>query len=187
MSVFEQMKIHKHELQSVHAPLCGFTSDAIHPVGSITLPLIVGDAPHQATVMVNFLVVDCPSAYNVILGRTTLNNLCAITSTRCLKMKFPIKNDVDVARGDQLTAHKCYDISTKDEVRAKQTLLVEEVDIRNEKHLHQAELGKANPRVLAVAKHARSQSPCEQISTSRYPNVDLRFLTKERSRVRMVT
>lgn len=181
------MKIHRHELQSVHAPLYGFTSDAIHPVNSITLPLIVGDAPHQATVMVNFLVVDYPSAYNIILGRTTLNNLHAITSTRCLKMKFPIKNGVDVVRGDQLTAHKCYDISTKDEVRAKQTLLVEEVDICDKKHLRQAELGKANPRVLAVAKHARSQSSFGQISTSRHPNVDLRFLAKEQSRVCMVT
>jgi hypothetical protein len=141
MTAFEQMKIHRHELQSVHAPLRGFTGDAIHPVGSITLPLTVGESPRQATIMVNFLVVDCPSAYNVILGRTTLNNLHAVTSTRYLKMKFPTSNGIGIAKGDQLAARRCYHISTKDEAKVKQALLVEEVDIRDEKYLQQAEPG----------------------------------------------
>lgn len=89
--------------------------------------------------MVNFLVVDCPSAYNVILGHSTLNQLNAMTSTRCLKMKFPTTNGVGVAKGGQVAARRCYDMSVKGEPKTKQTLIVEEVDIRDEKHLRQAQ------------------------------------------------
>jgi hypothetical protein len=38
--------------------------------------------------MVKFLLIDRPSAYNAILRRTTLNELKAITSTSHLNMKF---------------------------------------------------------------------------------------------------
>ncbi|GFZ10155.1 hypothetical protein Acr_21g0007540 [Actinidia rufa] len=39
--------------------------------------------------MAGFIVVDCPSPYNAILGRPTLGGIKAITSTYHLKMKFP--------------------------------------------------------------------------------------------------
>jgi hypothetical protein len=44
--------------------------------------------------MVKFLLIDRPSAYNAILGRTALNNLKAITSTPHLKIKFPTERGV---------------------------------------------------------------------------------------------
>jgi len=37
---------------------------------------------------VKFLVVDCPSAYNLILGRLSLNKLGAVVSTLHMAMKF---------------------------------------------------------------------------------------------------
>ena len=53
-------------------------------------------------------MVDCPSSYNVIIGRPTLNRWKAATSTYCLKVKFPTDNGVDEVRGDQLLARECY-------------------------------------------------------------------------------
>ena len=50
--------------------------------------------------MIKFLVVKCPSVYNVILGQPSLNNLKAITSTYHLAMKFPTDGGVGVVRGD---------------------------------------------------------------------------------------
>ena len=56
----------------------------------------------------DFLVVDCPSSYNVIIGRPTLNRWKAATSTYCLKVKFPTDNGVGEVRGDQILARECY-------------------------------------------------------------------------------
>ena len=62
----------------------------------------------QLTRQVDFLVVDCPSSYNVIVGRPTLNKWKAATSTYCLKVKFPTDNGVGEVKGDQVLARECY-------------------------------------------------------------------------------
>jgi hypothetical protein len=72
----------------MHIPLVGFTREKVQPIGVVTLLVTAGISPRQATVMTNFLIVDRPSAYNVIIGRPTLNKLKAITSTHHLKTKF---------------------------------------------------------------------------------------------------
>jgi hypothetical protein len=64
--------------------------------------------------MVKFLLIDRPLAYNAILGRTTLNELKAITSMSHLKMKFPIEHGVEEVKGDQWVARHCYNITLKD-------------------------------------------------------------------------
>ena len=58
--------------------------------------------------MVEFIVVDRPSVYNVILGRPTLNALKAVVSTYHLAMKFPTSDGIGVFRGNQEGARKCY-------------------------------------------------------------------------------
>ncbi|GMN66109.1 hypothetical protein TIFTF001_035194 [Ficus carica] len=58
--------------------------------------------------MVEFIVVDRSSVYNIILRRLTLNALKAVVSTYHLAMKFPISNGVGVFRGSQEEAKKCY-------------------------------------------------------------------------------
>ena len=55
-----------------------------------------------------FLVVDCSSAYNAILGRPTLNLWKAVTSTYHLMIKFPTDYGVRELRGNQVAAHECY-------------------------------------------------------------------------------
>ena len=56
----------------------------------------------------NFLVVDCSSSYNAIIGRPTLNSWKAITSTYHLSVKFPTEHRVGQVQGDQLAARECY-------------------------------------------------------------------------------
>ena len=60
----------------------------------------------------NFLVVDVPSPYNVIMGRTWLPSMEAVSSTRHQKLKFPLENEsgrveVITIRGDQHMAKQC--------------------------------------------------------------------------------
>lgn len=53
----------------------------------------IGTGERQSSQVVDFLVVDCPFAYNAILGRLTLNLLRAITSTYHLLMCFPSEGE----------------------------------------------------------------------------------------------
>ncbi|KAL0444789.1 UNVERIFIED_CONTAM: hypothetical protein Slati_2201600 [Sesamum latifolium] len=60
------------------------------------------------TCMLKFLVIDVPSAYNVILGRPTLNAFQAVISTYHMKIKFPTPSGVGEVQGDPLQSRKCY-------------------------------------------------------------------------------
>ena len=62
------------------------------------------------TRQLDFLVVNYPLSYNVILGRPILNRWKAATSTYCLKVKFPTDNDIGEVRGDQILARECYQV-----------------------------------------------------------------------------
>ena len=66
----------------------------------------MGDEGSQLTQMVDFLVVDSPSAYNIILGRTALNKAKAVISTQHLKVKFPTPNGIGEMKGDQKSARE---------------------------------------------------------------------------------
>ncbi|XP_059670930.1 uncharacterized protein LOC132316475 [Cornus florida] len=78
LGVFDKLKIGRKKLRPMKSPLVGFLSDKVYPLGAVTLPITAGAHPKQVTVIVDFLVEDCPSLYNIILGRTTLNTMKAI-------------------------------------------------------------------------------------------------------------
>ena len=86
---FQQMRLGRDQLRPVNSPLVGFRGMKVQPVGTITLPVVVGAYPQQVTKNVNFLVVDCSSSYNAIIGRPTLNSWKAVISTYHLSVKFP--------------------------------------------------------------------------------------------------
>jgi hypothetical protein len=67
------MKLDKEKLRPMEVPLVGFTGDKICPVSIVTLPITIGTYSKQVSKIVDFLVVDCPSAYYAIIGRPTLN------------------------------------------------------------------------------------------------------------------
>ncbi|XP_062147680.1 uncharacterized protein LOC133856606 [Alnus glutinosa] len=103
-SAFELMKIDRRKVVPARHSLVGFTGEQVLPLGSIELPVMAGVYPRQRTIMVRFLIIDRPSAYNAILGRTTLNDLKAVTSTPHLSMKFPTGERVSVEKGNQRMA-----------------------------------------------------------------------------------
>ena len=92
----------------MHSPLVGFGGMKVQPVGTITLLVVVGAHPQQVTRNVNFLVVDCSSSYNAIIGRPTLNSWKEITTIYHLSVKFPTEYGVGEVQGDQLEARECY-------------------------------------------------------------------------------
>ena len=96
----------------------------MYPKGIVTLTVTVGTHLKQLTRQLDFLVVDCPSSYNVIIGRPTLNRSKAATSTYCLKVKFSIENGVSEVKGDQVLAMECYQAMLA--AKEKHTLVIEE-------------------------------------------------------------
>ena len=92
----------------MNAPLVGFGGSWVFPLGAVTLSVTIGDYPQQITRNVTFLVVNCSSAYNAILGRPTLNSWKAVTSTYHLMIKFPTNYGVGELRGSQMAARECY-------------------------------------------------------------------------------
>ena len=93
-SAFDKMGIENEKLEPVNACLRGFFGEKVLPLGSIQLILTLGDPPCQATTTVRFLIVDAPSAYNMLLGRPSLNTITAIPSAYHMVIKFPTINGV---------------------------------------------------------------------------------------------
>ena len=77
-------------------------------------------------------MVEAPSAYNVILGRPTLNQAKVVESTNSLVVKFLTPQGVGILRGDQDTTRSCYVTSLCRSITFE-ALNMEEMDPREEK------------------------------------------------------
>ncbi|XP_059668905.1 uncharacterized protein LOC132313995 [Cornus florida] len=115
LKAYEKLKISREKLRPMKSQLVGFSGDKVYPLGAVT----AGANPKQVTVMVDFVVMDCPSSYNIILGRTTLNAMKAITSTYHLLMRFPTEYGMGELRGDQTIARECYVTSLRKQNRKR--------------------------------------------------------------------
>ena len=127
-SAFDKMGIRREKLELVSAHLRGFSGERVLPLGSIQLVLTLGDPPCQATTTVRFLIVDAPSTYNMLLGR--LNAIRAIPYGYHMVIKFPIRNEVGMVRGDQRMAREFYSASMKQ--KAVDSIRMDELDMRDE-------------------------------------------------------
>ena len=65
---FQQMRIDRECLVPTNAPLIGCGGTKVYPLGAVTLLVTIRDYPQQITRDITFLVVDCSSAYNAIIG-----------------------------------------------------------------------------------------------------------------------
>ena len=102
------MKVDPKRLRPFESPIVRFSGDQVYPRGIVTLMVTARSYPLQITKQLDFLVVDCPSQYNVIIGRPTLNHWKAAMSTYCMKVKFPTEHGIGEVKGDQVLARECY-------------------------------------------------------------------------------
>ncbi|XP_021805812.1 uncharacterized protein LOC110749919 [Prunus avium] len=117
---FKELGIDDSQVNRQLSPLLSFSGDLVQPIGSVSLPISFGIAPRRTMVYDQFLVVDCPTAYNVIVGRTALTAIKAHLSPHMLLMKFPTCYGMGAIRGDQLSARNCYATALKSAVPHKQ-------------------------------------------------------------------
>ena len=97
---FKRMGLKVSDLRPLPNLIYGFTRDSSIPLGVISRPMTLEEYPRQSYVMAAFLVIDQPSAFNVILGRPSLRELRTITSIHHLLMKFSTSHGVGKAKGD---------------------------------------------------------------------------------------
>ncbi|RRT65404.1 hypothetical protein B296_00021921 [Ensete ventricosum] len=64
---FQKLSLTTQDLTPLTSTLTGFTGDSIAPLGTATLLLTISEEPRTKTLMVVFMVVDLPSAYNAII------------------------------------------------------------------------------------------------------------------------
>ena len=110
-SAFDKMGIGRERMEPISTHLRGFSREKVLPLGSIQLVLTLGDPPCQATTKARFLVVNAPSAYNMLLGRPSLNAIKPIPSAYHMMIKFPTVSGIGKVRGDQRVARECYSAS----------------------------------------------------------------------------
>ncbi|KAJ9538340.1 hypothetical protein OSB04_031073 [Centaurea solstitialis] len=91
--------------------LVGFNGDATSTLGEIILPVFAKGINKQT----KFNVIDCPSAYNAILGRPWIHDMKAVPSTYHQKIKFPSPWGVQEIVSEKKIAH-CFAWSHEDMV-----------------------------------------------------------------------
>lgn len=87
--LFQKPGLKEKDLVAHKENLIGFTGDTISLKGYVKLSVTFSGNGGSRTIPVKFMVVECLSAYNAILGRPTLNSLGAVVSTLHMAMNFP--------------------------------------------------------------------------------------------------
>ena len=70
---FRQMNVGGTTTRPIKTPLYEFNGERVYAEGAIQLPVTFGQRPTRITQMVDFFLVDQPSAYHVIINLPTLN------------------------------------------------------------------------------------------------------------------
>ncbi|XP_057747251.1 uncharacterized protein LOC130966458 [Arachis stenosperma] len=122
-STFTKMKLSEKLIQPSSGELIGFSGERVPIMGHIWLKTTMGEIPMAKSIDIQYLIVNCYSPYNIILGRPALNTIRAVVSTLHLCVKFPVQeNKIAAVYADHQEARQCYNaglkpVQTKQEAR----------------------------------------------------------------------
>ncbi|XP_021751090.1 uncharacterized protein LOC110716765 [Chenopodium quinoa] len=121
ISAFNEMKLDKKDLKRVNYEVIGFNGSGLTPEGIIELLVRVGERSRRRDVRAEFLVINSPSPYNVIMGRPLIHKIGGVVSTYHLAMAYTT-NEGRLAklRGSQKTAQQCYINALKQPAKTRQ-------------------------------------------------------------------
>ncbi|XP_072056316.1 uncharacterized protein [Arachis hypogaea] len=107
-NVFDALGLKDADLTTHQHGVIGLGDHFIKPDGVISLPISVGQIQGRRSAMAEFVILRDSTAYNIILGRKTINDFEAIINTRLLVMKFVTDDgSIGTIRGDLETAVAC--------------------------------------------------------------------------------
>jgi len=114
---FEKLQLSPDQLRPYGGCLYGFSGDQVEVRGYIELRTPFTDGLASRTEKIRYLVVNAPSAYNILLGRPTLNRTGVVPSTRHMKVKLPSMEGLIITIcSDKKEAKKCYENSFKNKI-----------------------------------------------------------------------
>jgi len=100
-----KLKHLRREIIPLVHPILSFGGQEVNPKRVIRLRLCFRDKAKTRNIEVDFLVVDVPMAYNVILERPTLHKVKAIIASYLLQLQFEADDgSVGKLQGDQRMA-----------------------------------------------------------------------------------
>lgn len=70
-----------HPLKHITTPLVGISRLPFIPKDNVTFIITIGQGTNVKTIMVDFLVVNCPSSNNYILGKPFLYGVRVVAAT----------------------------------------------------------------------------------------------------------
>ncbi|KAJ8435965.1 hypothetical protein Cgig2_017503 [Carnegiea gigantea] len=107
------------EIVTLLQPIVGFGRQVINPIGVIQLPLWLRGKSMIGNLEVDFLAIDVPTTYNVILGQPTLHRVKAVIASYLLELQYEADDgSVGKLQGDQWTAWECYLVSIQPSVES---------------------------------------------------------------------
>ncbi|XP_072073909.1 uncharacterized protein [Arachis hypogaea] len=105
---FDKFGLRNDNLQTHRKGVTRLGDNFLKPDGSIVLPLTIGMENQRKTILSEFVVLKDSTAYNVILGRKTINDLSAVIFTKFLLMKFTAEDgSIGIIHGDREIAVEC--------------------------------------------------------------------------------
>ncbi|XP_025678813.1 uncharacterized protein [Arachis hypogaea] len=105
---FDKLGLRNDNLQTHRNGVTGLGDNFVKPDGSIIIPLTIGTGNQRKTIISEFVVLKDSTAYNVILGRKTINDLSAVIFTKYLLMKFTTEDgSIGTIHGDREIAVEC--------------------------------------------------------------------------------
>ena len=155
-SALDQLLIESPKITPYATPLIGFAGDMVIPKGIITLPVTLGKVPHRVVHMIDFLIVDHPGAYNIILGRPFLATTKAAISMHYLTMKIPTAGEIITIKGDQQSARGCYSVASKVSYQIATNMFLEGYPVSTRPFTSLSKRALARRRRVARKKAQRS-------------------------------
>ncbi|XP_074366739.1 uncharacterized protein LOC141707460 [Apium graveolens] len=113
-STYKKMGFPDSDMYFEDAHVYGFTGETVRVMGSVRLPVTLGEGALSVTQMIEFKVLDQDSAHNVLVGRPWLRAFRVITSIHHLMIKFSTPNGVGSLRGSQYESRDCYHKAVKE-------------------------------------------------------------------------
>jgi len=116
-TTFNKLQLSPDHLRPYTGCLYGFAGDQVEVRGHLELRTTFIDGVASRTKNIRYLIVNAPSAYNILLGRPTLNRLRAVELMRHMKMKLPdLGGKVITIKSNQKEAKRFYENSLKTKI-----------------------------------------------------------------------
>ena len=103
-AAYQDLGLEESALTRRITPLIGFSGEVKQTAGEVILPVYA----EGISMSTKFLVVDCQSSYNMILGKPWIHDMGAVPSSLHQMVKFPTPWGIRAIRGDHENSRSCY-------------------------------------------------------------------------------